>query len=114
MIYYRGKQYEMEKNSWGRDDGLNKKVKVQNALLLSETQTTAEQLGKQYGVSADTIKRDAKVAKVIDKIGETSPIAKQKILSGDVDINKKELEKLSANKKDTSEILEQRSFERTV
>jgi hypothetical protein len=93
MIYYRGKQYEMEKRTQGTNNQyVQKSEKPQNAVFQntrepesekvhfalfqkSEIQRTSERDGKQYGVSADTIKRDAKVAKVIDKIGETSPVA---------------------------------------
>jgi hypothetical protein len=40
--------------------------------------------------------RDAKVAEVIDAIGEISPEAKRMILSGEVKIDKKELAELSS------------------
>lgn len=79
LIFCRGRHYELEKRTWGRSDGLNTKVKGQNAPLLS----TAERLGKIYSVDPMTIKRDAKVAKAIDAIGQTSGAAKAKLLCGE-------------------------------
>jgi len=39
---------------------------VQNALSLR----TAEQIGKEYGVSKDTVKRDEQFSKSVDKVAE--------------------------------------------
>jgi len=90
-VYYRGLQYELEKGLHGGDRGNQYTVANRQNDGLAENKNTAERLAEQYKVAPRTIERDAKVAKVIDKIGETSPVAKQKILAGEVDINKKEL-----------------------
>lgn len=52
-------------------------------------------MAEQYNVSRNTIKRDAKVSESIDAIGGESPYAKRKILSGEIKLDKKELEELS-------------------
>jgi len=57
--------------------------------------STAVRLAGQYRVSSATIERDAKVASAIGAIGEASPAARQKILGGEVSIDKKVLEELS-------------------
>jgi len=62
--------------------------------------STAVRLGKQYKVSSATIERDAKVATAINTIGETSPDAKRKILSGDVSISRKQLRELAVGTDD--------------
>jgi len=59
-------------------------------------ESTARNLSEQYRVSPKTIMRDAKVAEAIDAIGEKSPEAKRKILSGEAIINKKYLETLAS------------------
>ena len=59
--------------------------------------STAERLANQYNVSRATIKRDAKAAEVIDAIGETSPEAKRKIISGEMNIDRKYLRGLASN-----------------
>jgi len=51
-------------------------------------------LAKQYKVSRNTIRRDAKVSEAIDAIGMTSPEAKKSILSGETRITKKHLNEL--------------------
>jgi len=55
---------------------------------------TAEQLASQYRVSTKTIERDNNISQAIDAIGKISPEAQRKILSGEVAVDKKELEKL--------------------
>jgi len=58
--YYRGKLYESRKKQGTRTD----LTSAQNVPKL----TTAEELGKEYGVSHMTIKRDAEFSKAVDKI----------------------------------------------
>ena len=57
---------------------------------------TSTLLAEQYRVSPKTIMRDVKLAEALTLIGEESPEAKRKILSGEVAINKSKLEALSA------------------
>ena len=60
--YYRGKLYESKKRQGARTD----LTSGQNVQKLS----TAEEIGKQYGVDEKTIRRDAEFSKVVDKIAE--------------------------------------------
>jgi len=66
---------------------------------------TANRLAEQYRVSPRTIKRDARVAEAIDAIGELSPDAKRKILSGEANISRIALRGLSeASREEIEEI----------
>ena len=69
-------------------------------------------------MSPRTIERDFKVSEAIDAIGEISPEAKRKILSGEVDLNKKELRELTSKPKEEIETLateiEDGTYERKV
>ena len=65
--------------------------------------STANRLAEQYRVSPKTIKRDVKFAEAINLIGEISPEAKRKILSGEVAINKTKLQAISAAPKEEAE-----------
>jgi len=72
--------YESRKRQGARTD----LTLVQNALKLN----TAEEIGKQYGVSKDTVKRDAEFSKSVDKVAaELGNEAKQAILSGQAGVN---------------------------
>ena len=60
--YYRGKLYESRKRQGVRTD----LTLVQNALKLN----TAEEIGKQYGVTGRTIKNDEQFSQAVDKVAE--------------------------------------------
>jgi hypothetical protein len=95
LVYFRGMQFNLEKDLRGGNHGNQYTVaKVQNAPLPKESGDTAQRLANQYNVDRATIKRDGQVAKAIDKIGDVSSDAKQKILKGQSNITKKELGKL--------------------
>ena len=79
--------------------------KGQNVLFHSHSGSTANRLGEQYRVTGRTIRRDAKLAKALSSIGEVSPEAKRKILSGEVHINKNRLEALSSADQDEIEAI---------
>ena len=102
LSHYRGIHYRADKQIRGGND----RVTDQNRKCHSDTyeKSTARRLAEQYKVSLRTITRDAKVAEAIDAIGEVSPEAKRKILSGEAPIDKKVLQGLSA--KPTEEITE--------
>ena len=81
-----------------------KEVESQN-----ETQpkihSTATRLAEHYKVSRATINRDSALSKALDAIGEISPEAKRKLLSGEVAINKNKLNALSSMTPDELESL---------
>lgn len=58
--YYRGKLYESRKRQGERTD----LTSAQNVLKFN----TAEEIGKEYGVSHMTVKRDAEFSKSVDKV----------------------------------------------
>lgn len=97
LTYFRGLHYNTVKGKGGNPQGVNQYSEV-DSYFTSQPQkpSTAEQLSKHYKVHTDTIYKDAKTSKAIDAIGIASPEAKAKILSGDISIDKKELQKLAA------------------
>ena len=97
--YYRGKLYESRKLNHGGD----RKSSVQNAHL----KKTAEIIGKEYGVNESTIRRDAEFSKAVDKVAEkVGKEAKNAILSGQINIPKKDVEKIIKIKEEAPEFIE--------
>ena len=104
LVYYRGKQYEMEKKATGapkeNTNSVNQRGNNCHFDLQNIPEKTSKRLAEQHNVSERTIRDDAHVTKAVDKIGETSLVAKQKILAGEVGINKKDLIKLASKPKE--------------
>lgn len=90
--YLRGKRYSQEKKS-----------KVDNLVQFQKdpigktfpSESTAETLGKQYGVSDRTIKNDEHFSKGVDNISRYQPELKNEILSGKSDFTNKEVQSFS-------------------
>ncbi|MDR2714036.1 MAG: hypothetical protein LBB42_00665 [Coriobacteriales bacterium] len=111
LSHCRGLHYQADKRIIANESGKNQHSKMAAEaknlakLQVSEVSghndhqapdaSTANRLAEQYHVSPKTVRRDAKVAATIDALGELSPNAKKKILSGEVAIDKKELEALA-------------------
>ncbi len=96
MEYYRGKQYNMEKKLVTNENGKNQHTEVEGQNdPQPKKQNTAERIAEQHNVSPATIKRNAKKADAIDAIGDISPVAKYKILAGEVEIKSKDLEHMN-------------------
>ena len=96
LSYFRGLHYMADKVATKNPGGKNQYTELfHHSDGKPKVLSTARRLGEQYRVSSSTIERDAKVAEAIDAIGETSPDAKRKILSGEVSLSKKDLHKLS-------------------
>jgi len=100
LSHYRGLHYITNKKIAGNKSGKNQynEVGPQNEDKPKNPRTSTL-LAEKYKVSKSTIERDAKVAAAISAIGEASPDAKRKILSGESNIDKRELERLSASTK---------------
>jgi N6-adenosine-specific RNA methylase IME4 len=97
--YYRGKLYESRKRQGARTD----LTSPQN----EEKLITAKELGKQYGVSKATIERDADFSEAVDKVAaEVGEEAKHAILTGKVNIPKKDVEKLIEVKQKAPELVD--------
>lgn len=88
--YYRGLKYLSLKKKRGGYD--NVKSKGQN-----ET-STSEIIAGQFNVSESTIKRDAKFAEGLNIIGRTNPKLKTKILTGEANVKKADVQVLSSAK----------------
>jgi len=97
--YYRGKLYESRKRQGERTD----LTSAQNVLKFN----TAEEIGKEYGVSHMTVKRDAEFSKAVDKVAEeVGEEAKRAILSGKANIPKFKVEKLIEVKQEVPDLIE--------
>jgi len=97
--YFRGVHYRADITIMSELVGRNQysEGRTQNGVK-PPTNTTARRLANQYNVSRNTILRNARMSEAIDAIGEVSPEAKSKILSGEVKINKNMLERLASDK----------------
>ncbi len=97
--YYRGKLYESRKLKSDRDRNTNGQF-----LSLGNT---AKQIGKEYGVHANTVKNDAEFSRSVDKIAnEIGEEAKEAILSGHAGVSKRDIEKLIEIKQEVPELIE--------
>ena len=95
LSHFRGLHYMADKKIQGTNNQfVPKSEKGQNDPFHSGS--TATRLAERYKVSPKTIKRDVKFAEALSIIGEISPEAKRKILSGEVAINRSKLQTLPA------------------
>lgn len=86
LSYYRGLKYlQLKKDKGGYRQVLSK---GQNEL------STSELVSKEFNVSASTIKRDYKFAVGIELIGRFNGDLKNRILNGELSINKKDIQLL--------------------
>jgi len=101
---YRGLHYKADRMIIKNASGKNQysEVKGQND---PKPKSTASRLASQYRVSPKTINRDVKLADAIEAIGKISPEAQQKILSGEVAINKSKLEALLSGSEEEIEVV---------
>lgn len=86
--YLRGKRYSQEKKS--KVDNLAQFQKEPKGKTFP-SESTAEILGKQYGVSDRTIKNDEQFSKGVDNISRYQPELKNEILSGKSDFTNQEV-----------------------
>ncbi|MBS1507014.1 MAG: hypothetical protein JSS79_10245 [Bacteroidetes bacterium] len=98
--HLRGLRYNAEKLQGKRSD----LTSGQNDQKLS-TETTAEALGKEYGVSPKTIVRDGEFAKGIEVIAKKNPELKKQVLKGETKISKSEIQKLAKNPEKIDEVI---------
>jgi hypothetical protein len=106
LSHYRGLHYMANKKIVKNDGGKNQysEVNRQNGGK-AQGYLTARDIAQQYRVSQRTVERDAKVAKALGALGEISMSAQRKVLSGEIDIDKKVLEGLSSKPKEEIEAL---------
>ncbi len=87
LSYYRGLKYLTLKKEKGGYENVKSKGKAELA--------TAEVLADKFNVSESTVKRDAKFAEGLNIIGKSNPKLKAKILSGEVDVKKADIQTLA-------------------
>lgn len=86
LSYYRGLQYLQSKKSKGG---------YQNVLSKGQGDvTTSELIAAKFHVSPSTIKRDSNYAKGVDIIGKSNPKLKLKLLTGESELKKKDIQLL--------------------
>jgi len=99
LSHFRGLHYRADKRivtNSGRNQYNTQKVDEPHNEGHPKSLSTAVRLAKQYKVSRATIERDSKLSRAFEIIGEISPEAKSKLLSGEVAIDKKKLEALTS------------------
>jgi len=108
LSYFRGKHYNLEKLIVTNSEGRNQHNEVGHQTDDQPRQgRTAARLASHYGVASITIQRDAQLAQTIDAIGQLSPEAKEKILSGEANISRSRLQELhNASEKELLETIE--------
>ncbi len=92
--YLRGVRYQQEKQGRGQYDRTQMAQNGPNDAL-----PTSERLADAYGVSRNTIKRDAAFASGLDKIGLANPELKRQILSGQLKVKKGDIQLLARSDK---------------
>ena len=97
--YYRGRLYESRKLNYDKNrDPSGRFVRLGN---------TAEEIGKEYGLSEKTIRRDAEFSAAIDKVAtEVGEEARRAILLGQANVPKKDIEVLIEVKQKAPEFIE--------
>jgi len=101
LSFFRGVHYRADKQIQGANNQfVQLSEKRQNDVFQG---STTKRLALKYQVSPKTIERDARFAAGIEAIGEASPEAKRKILSGEVAVNRTKLQALSSGQKDDIE-----------
>jgi hypothetical protein len=104
LSHFRGLHYKADKKIRGTNNRFSQQSKKsQNETFYSGG--TSGRLADQYKVSRNTIFRDEKLSEAISLIGDISPEAKRKILSGEVLVNKSKLESLPSAPREEAEAI---------
>ena len=105
LSHYRGLHYKADRKIQGsRNQFAQKSEKCK--IYTFQSGSTAGRLADQYRVSPKTIHNDVKIAEALNIIGEISPEAKKRILSGEVAVNKSRLQALpTAPKEEAASIV---------
>ena len=106
--HYRGMLFNSKKRVQGTNNRYADKSKnPQNEGKLGRS-ATAREIGDRFKVSKATIERDGRMAEAIIAIAEVSLDAKQKVLSGEVPIDRSKLQRLSkASKEEIEDVANQ-------
>jgi len=98
LSHFRGIHYRAERTIITNKDGKNQYSEVdrQSDDQPQTVRSTTQRLSELYRVSPKTIERDSSLSKGVEAIGNHSPDAKMKILSGETRISRTTLQSLSA------------------
>ncbi|MCL2821170.1 MAG: hypothetical protein FWD38_10195 [Oscillospiraceae bacterium] len=108
LSHFRGLYFNAVKRMQGsRNQYIQKNEKPQSEVF-QKGFNTAKVVGEKFNVSKATIERDSMVANSLTAIAEISPEAKEKILSGEVAVDRSKLQRLSkASKDEIKEVVNQ-------
>jgi hypothetical protein len=90
--YLIGKRYKEEKQAEGRQTGSLFDKKLANSLPVNDDESTAHKIAKQSNVSHQTVKNAEKFVEAVDKVSENTGINPQKILSGEINASRKDIQ----------------------
>ena len=108
LSHFRGLYYNAAKRIKGTYNQYMRKSVNHQSDGSQNSSLTAKDVGERFNVSSATIERDAKVAEALKAIAEISPEAKQKILSGEVPVDRNKLQRLSkAPREEIEDVVEQ-------
>ncbi|MCL2662987.1 MAG: hypothetical protein FWE83_06610 [Oscillospiraceae bacterium] len=108
VSHYRGVIFNSKKRKQGINNQYTAKSENHQSDGKQTRLNTAAEIGKRFKVSSATIERDARVAHAINAIAAVSLDAKQKILSGEVPIDRSKLHRLSkASKEEIEDVANQ-------
>ena len=103
LSHFRGLYYNAAKRIRGSLNQYANKSEIPQSGVKQKIIHTAKEVGERFNVSKNTINRDSMVANAMNVIAEISPEAKQKILSGEVPVDRNKLQKLSKAPKEEIE-----------
>lgn len=92
--YMIGKMYEAKKNTQGGDRRSEEFSNGQNVHLKNRREQrngTAGEIGKEFGLDGRTVRRAEQFAKGVDKADEVVPGFKEQVLSGELNVPKKDI-----------------------
>jgi len=96
LSYYRGLHYNTEKIIITNESGRNQHTEVDGHNdHQPPRQSTAVRLSEVYNISPRTIRCDSELANALDAIGEHSVEAKRRILSGEIEVTRKQLREVA-------------------
>jgi len=106
--HFRGIYFNAAKRIQGTNNQHTQKSENHQSDGFQNKFSTAREVGKKFNVSSATIERDGRVANALGVIADISPEANEKILSGEVPVDRSKLQRLSkAPKEEVEEVVRQ-------
>ncbi|MCL2663341.1 MAG: hypothetical protein FWE83_08460 [Oscillospiraceae bacterium] len=108
VSHFRGVLFNSAKRKRGSSNQYTEKVAFPQSEGKQTRLNTATEVGKRFKVSRATIERDGKVAEALNAIAAVSLDAKQKVLSGEVPVDRSKLQRLSkASQEEITKVADQ-------